>query len=103
MERPRGGSEAAATVDKGADFNAKSGHYGNALQAASSRGHKAIVELLLDKGVDVGALVEQQLSYLIVAMFRCVHQRVPITTVLRINCMHCVSPFYAQIPLCYLT
>ena len=37
----------------GADVNAEGGEYGCALQAASNRGHKAIVKLLLDKGADV--------------------------------------------------
>ena len=37
------------------DINAQGGHYGNALQAASSRGHNQIVQMLLDKGADVNA------------------------------------------------
>lgn len=35
--------------------NAQIGHCGNALQAASSRGHEAVVKILLDKGADVNA------------------------------------------------
>ena len=35
------------------DINAKGGHYGNALQAASFRGHEKIVQILLDAGADV--------------------------------------------------
>jgi len=35
-------------LGKGVDVNAKGGYYGNALQAASSRGEK-VVELLLGK------------------------------------------------------
>ncbi|CAG8262934.1 unnamed protein product [Penicillium salamii] len=42
-------------LDKGADVNADGGKYGNALQAASAEGHRAIVTLLLDKGADVNA------------------------------------------------
>ncbi|KAF1807850.1 Pfs, NACHT and ankyrin domain protein, partial [Eremomyces bilateralis CBS 781.70] len=42
-------------IGKGADVNAQGGEYGNALQAASSRGHQEIIALLLDKGADVGA------------------------------------------------
>ena len=40
---------------KGAEVNAQGGWYGNALQAASSRGHKAVAALLLEKGADVNA------------------------------------------------
>jgi ankyrin repeat protein len=35
-------------LDMGADVNAQSGYYGNALQAASYRGHEQVVKLLLD-------------------------------------------------------
>ncbi len=35
--------------------NAQGGHYGNALQAASAKGHKKIVQLLLDKGAHINA------------------------------------------------
>jgi ankyrin repeat protein len=38
-------------LDKGADVNAQGGVYGNALYAASIRGHEAVVQLLRDKGV----------------------------------------------------
>jgi len=44
-----------ALVKKGVDMNAQGGRYGNALQAASNRGHKAIVGLLVEKGADVNA------------------------------------------------
>jgi ankyrin repeat protein len=42
-------------LDKGADVNAQGGYYGNALQAATSSGHRETVTLLLDKGADVNA------------------------------------------------
>ena len=42
-------------LDKGAKVNAQGGCYSNALQAASSKGHKAVVRLLLDKGAEVDA------------------------------------------------
>ncbi|RJE17605.1 Ankyrin repeat protein [Aspergillus sclerotialis] len=35
--------------------NAQGGHYGNALQAASSGGHAKLVQILLDRGADVNA------------------------------------------------
>jgi hypothetical protein len=35
---------------KGAEVNAQGGKYGNALQAASVGGHKAVVRLLLEEG-----------------------------------------------------
>ena len=34
-------------LDKGTDVNAQGGEYGNALQAASSRGHDQVVQMLL--------------------------------------------------------
>jgi hypothetical protein len=39
-------------LDCGANINSL-GNYGNALQAASSKGHRKIVDLLLIKGIDV--------------------------------------------------
>ncbi|ORY14382.1 hypothetical protein BCR34DRAFT_231296 [Clohesyomyces aquaticus] len=42
-------------LDKDADVNAQGGDYGNALQAASYRGHEAVVTMLLDKDADVNA------------------------------------------------
>jgi ankyrin repeat protein len=38
-----------------AGVNAQGGRYGSALQAASSRGYRDVVQLLLDKGADVNA------------------------------------------------
>ncbi|ERF72882.1 hypothetical protein EPUS_08495 [Endocarpon pusillum Z07020] len=40
---------------KNADVNAQGGEYGNALQAASLRGHEKVVEILLAKNADVNA------------------------------------------------
>ncbi|KAH7461581.1 hypothetical protein FOMA001_g19091 [Fusarium oxysporum f. sp. matthiolae] len=42
-------------ISEGADVNAEGGVYGNALQAASSRGNLEIVQLLLDEGADFNA------------------------------------------------
>jgi len=36
-------------------INAQCGYYGNALQAASSRGHDQVVQALVDKGADINA------------------------------------------------
>ncbi|KAI0206014.1 hypothetical protein F4808DRAFT_455506 [Astrocystis sublimbata] len=48
-------SLACTLLHKGADVNAQGGKYSNALQAASYRGHEAIVQTLLHKGADVNA------------------------------------------------
>ncbi|KAK1984922.1 LOW QUALITY PROTEIN: pfs domain-containing protein [Colletotrichum cereale] len=40
---------------EGANIQAQGGHLGNALQAASYRGHKEVVQLLLDKGANIQA------------------------------------------------
>ncbi|KAF1933118.1 uncharacterized protein M421DRAFT_24692, partial [Didymella exigua CBS 183.55] len=42
-------------LHKDAEVDAQGGDYGNALQAASYKGHEQIVEMLLTKGVDVNA------------------------------------------------
>ncbi|WYZ46355.1 hypothetical protein EsH8_IX_000580 [Colletotrichum jinshuiense] len=42
-------------LEMGADINAQSEDYGDALQAASTGGHETIVQILLDKGADVNA------------------------------------------------
>ncbi|KAM0329336.1 hypothetical protein ACHAQA_004641 [Verticillium albo-atrum] len=42
-------------VENGEDIDAQGGEYGNALQAALSRGHVKIVKLLLEKGADADA------------------------------------------------
>ena len=47
-------------VDKGADVYTQGGDFSSALQAASFRGHEAVVKLLLDKVADVN---EQKMDY----------------------------------------
>ena len=42
-------------LEMGADVNAQGGYYGNALEAASYKGHDAIAKQLIDKGADVNA------------------------------------------------
>ena len=42
-------------LEKGANVNAKGGIDGNALYAASVRGHDRIVQLLLENGADANA------------------------------------------------
>jgi hypothetical protein len=42
-------------VDEGADVHAQGGQNGNALQAASARGHEKVVRILLDKCPEVNA------------------------------------------------
>jgi len=44
-----------ALLDMRADINAQGGKYGNALQAAASKGHLAIAKLLIKKGANVHA------------------------------------------------
>ncbi|KAF5967354.1 ankyrin repeat protein [Fusarium bulbicola] len=47
---------------RGADINAEGGFYGNALNTASSRGNREVVQLLLDRGADVNAQTLQAAS-----------------------------------------
>jgi hypothetical protein len=42
-------------LDRGAEVNARSGHYGNALQAACANGHSEIAKMLLDRDADIHA------------------------------------------------
>ncbi|OCK87073.1 ankyrin, partial [Cenococcum geophilum 1.58] len=46
---------AVLLLDKGADVNAQSKDYSNALQAALERGQKQVVRLLVNKGADINA------------------------------------------------
>lgn len=39
-------------TDVGAEVNAQGRHYSNVLQAASSKGHEKVVQMLMDAGVD---------------------------------------------------
>jgi ankyrin repeat protein len=45
-------------LDKGAEVNAQGGEYGNALQAASRRGHETVVQMLLDKDDEVNVQLD---------------------------------------------
>jgi hypothetical protein len=42
-------------VENGADVNVQGGYYGNALQAASFKGHEAVAKLLIENGAKVNA------------------------------------------------
>ena len=42
-------------LDAGAVINAQGRHYGNALYAASARGHEQVVKTLLNAGAEVNA------------------------------------------------
>ncbi|KAL7768544.1 hypothetical protein ACKLNR_002845 [Fusarium oxysporum f. sp. zingiberi] len=46
---------ARVLIEKGADVNAPGGYWGNALQAASIKGHYEVAKLLLDNGADANA------------------------------------------------
>ena len=45
-------------LERKVDVNAQGGVYGTALQAASAKGHKAIVQMLLNKGADVNINIQ---------------------------------------------
>ena len=63
--------EVTKLLDHGADINAQGGKYGNALQAAASRGDEARVRLLLDRGADcnVQPWLSDRSSLLHIAIF----------------------------------
>ncbi|KFZ01712.1 hypothetical protein V500_00651 [Pseudogymnoascus sp. VKM F-4518 (FW-2643)] len=57
---PSASSFSASSLQEIYDLvNALGGRYGNALEAASAKGHEQIVKLLLDKGADVNAQGEE--------------------------------------------
>ena len=47
--------DVALLLDQGAEVNTRGGRYGNALHAASLRGHKQVVQMLLKAGADIHA------------------------------------------------
>ncbi|KAK3612994.1 hypothetical protein LTR22_028355, partial [Elasticomyces elasticus] len=49
------GATVLTLIEKGADVNAQGGYFGNALQAASYKGHERVVAMLLKRGADVNA------------------------------------------------
>ncbi|RMZ86570.1 hypothetical protein DV736_g6204, partial [Chaetothyriales sp. CBS 134916] len=53
-----------------ADVNAQGGRYGNALVAASYRGHETVVQMLLEKGADVNAQGGEYGNALVAASYR---------------------------------
>jgi ankyrin repeat protein len=57
-------------LDQGADVDAQGGEYGNALQAASAKGHEGVVKQLIDAGADVNAMNEKLGNALQVASAR---------------------------------
>lgn len=77
-------------VDNGTDVNAQGGYYGKPLQAASSKGHREIVQQELDhvkvavlscvvyrykyifaRSLDIDLVVEQELHYINIANKYC--------------------------------
>ena len=70
-ENPSGGSFSALNLLGISDLvNGQGGLYGNALQAASFRGHDKVVEQLLIKGADVNAQGGQYGNALQAASYR---------------------------------
>ena len=48
-------------LENGANINAQGGTYGNALHAASSEGHEAIVKLLLENRANMNVQKDSQI------------------------------------------
>ena len=57
-------------LEQGAEVNAQGGYFVNALQAASYKGHEAIVKVLLEKGAEINAQEGYYGNALQIASFR---------------------------------